>query len=132
MTNQQDEVWLTCCSLHYWLLNIDGLSGEWNGGISVSSWTGPLGDMDFDGLNEDVPNAIAHLTCNLDPKNYDSSRLGRGCIVLSNDMIPHEHVSDLLINSVSLMNLLAFRRKLVKHHAIQFHKNALVWPTPNS
>ncbi len=124
-----DDIWLTCCALHNWLLDIDGLGGVWNGGISVSDWTGPLGDMDFEGINEDIPNAIARLTCNLDLQNYDSSGLGHGSDVIFKEIIPHEHVSDLLINSVSSMSLSAFRWKLIEHHAIQFHKNALVWPT---
>jgi hypothetical protein len=24
-----DDVWLACCELHYWLLDIDGLNGAW-------------------------------------------------------------------------------------------------------
>ena len=26
-------VWLTCCALHNWLLDIDGLSEKWVGGV---------------------------------------------------------------------------------------------------
>ena len=25
-----DDIWLTCCALHNWLLDFDGLSGHWN------------------------------------------------------------------------------------------------------
>ena len=33
-------VWLTCCALHNWLLDIDGLSEKWVGGVRqcVSDW----------------------------------------------------------------------------------------------
>ena len=29
-----DDVWLACCALHYWLLDIDGLNGAW----SMGAW----------------------------------------------------------------------------------------------
>ncbi len=29
-----DNVWLTCCALHNWLLEIDGFGGVWNGGVA--------------------------------------------------------------------------------------------------
>jgi hypothetical protein len=28
-----DYVWFTCCALHNWLLDIDGLSEKWAGGV---------------------------------------------------------------------------------------------------
>jgi hypothetical protein len=34
--------------------------------------------MDFDGLSESIPNAIAQLSTNLDPCNYDLSDMGPG------------------------------------------------------
>ena len=54
-----DEIWLTCCALYNWLLGIDGLSNKWNDGVLVSDWEGELGRMDFNGLRESIPNAIA-------------------------------------------------------------------------
>ena len=54
-----DEIWLTCCALHNWLLDIDGLSNKWNDGVLVSDWEGELGQMDFNGLRVSIPNAIA-------------------------------------------------------------------------
>ena len=54
-----DEVWLTCCTLHNWILDIDGFGGMWNSCISVSDWTGPNGDLDFEGVNQDILNALA-------------------------------------------------------------------------
>lgn len=62
-----DGVWLTCCALHNWLLDIDGFGGVWNGGVAVSDWTGPLGQMDFEGIDDSIPNAIARICQNLDP-----------------------------------------------------------------
>ncbi len=54
-----DDIWLTCCALHNWLLDIDGLSDQWNDEVLGSDWDGELGQMDFDGLGESIPNSIA-------------------------------------------------------------------------
>jgi hypothetical protein len=35
-----DKVWKTCCSLHNWLLDVDGLDKEWECGILSSDWVG--------------------------------------------------------------------------------------------
>ena len=56
-----DKVWLTCCALHNWLLDIDGLSKPWDGGVCMSDWEGSLVDLDFDGIDEAIPNALASL-----------------------------------------------------------------------
>ena len=127
-----DHVWLTCCTLHNWLLDIDGIGGVWNGGIAVSDWTGANGDMDFEGLNQEIPNALARLCQNLDPQNYDSSGMGQGSDVVWDDMVERHCVLNLLLNSISLMSLTNFCRRLVEHHTIQFLRNTLIWPTNNN
>ncbi len=68
-----DYIWFTCCSLHNWLLDIDGLSQKWVGGVRqcVSNWEGELGCLDFDDVHKDVPNALACLSENQDARNYD-------------------------------------------------------------
>ena len=40
-----DSGWFTCCALHNWLLELDGLNDEWVGGVwkNVSEWEGDLG-----------------------------------------------------------------------------------------
>ncbi len=68
-----DKVWFTCCALHNWLLKIDGLNGQWKGRVPLSSWEGEMGGLDFDGLWSSIPDAIARLSANLDPCNYDQS-----------------------------------------------------------
>ncbi len=78
-----DSVWFTCCVLHNWLLELDGLTDKWVGGVRkvVSGPEGDLGCLDFKGVPVEVPNALARLSASLDPRNYDSSGLGpgRGC-----------------------------------------------------
>ena len=126
-----DDVWLTCCALHNWLLDIDGFGGKWNGGVPISDWTGALGDMDVNGVDEEIPNAIARLCLNLDPRNNDTSGMRRGTDVVVDDMVDRVHVGRLLTNSVASLSLAEFCRKLVEHHSVQFHKNLLVWPKQN-
>jgi hypothetical protein len=46
-----DYVWLTCCALHNWLLDIDGFTEEWVGDVRQSKWDGDLGCfLDFKGM----------------------------------------------------------------------------------
>jgi len=59
-------------------LDINGLNGEWKNGVPMSDWEGPMGDMDFEGLNDGVAHTIARLSKNLNPRNYDSPGLGPG------------------------------------------------------
>jgi hypothetical protein len=44
-----DNIFLTCCSLHNWLLFIDGLDDQWQEGVS-SEWEGQAGEVSLDNL----------------------------------------------------------------------------------
>ncbi len=37
-----------------------------------SKWDGELGCLDFEGMQVEVPNTLAHLSGNHDPRNYNS------------------------------------------------------------
>jgi hypothetical protein len=37
-----DKIWLTCCALHNFVLEADGLNEQWNNGLP-SDWEGDLG-----------------------------------------------------------------------------------------
>ena len=77
--NVVDNVWFTCCALHNWLLDIDGLTGEWVNGVPVSDWEGTMGEHDDDyPLNKNVPNAVSRLHHNLNFRHYDLSGMGPG------------------------------------------------------
>jgi hypothetical protein len=41
-----------------------------------------MGCLDFEGILVEVPNALACLSTNLDPRNYDSSGVGPGLDVV--------------------------------------------------
>ena len=135
--NLVDYVWFTCCVLHNWLLDIDGLSEKWVGVIRqcVSNWEGELGGLDFDGVHKDVPNALACLSKNLDARNYDSSGLGPGLDVIGetrtiftqeisddacNEVLKQFCVGEDRVRHVQFLSLAVFRRLLVNHFAILF------------
>ena len=63
-------------------MGIDGISSQWDDGVLVSDWDGELGQMDFDGLCESIPNLIARLSTNLDPRNYNLSNMGPGEVIV--------------------------------------------------
>ena len=60
--------------MHNWLLEVDGSTEEWVGGVRMvgSEWEDDLGCLDFEGVPVEVPNALARLLANLNPHNFDS------------------------------------------------------------
>jgi hypothetical protein len=150
--NSVDDVWMTCCALHNWLLDIDGLTGEWRNGIPVSDWEGELGEHDNDdALSAPTPNAISRLHTNLNFRNYDSSGMGPGTDILNiinvraiaeeldeysdedgidmnvNDPRATSVVDGRTVHVVRHLPLKYFRRKLVEHFDIMFHHNQIRW-----
>ncbi len=67
-----DKVWLTCCTLHNWLLEEDGNGDEeWTGGVSI-----------------DLQCLIDYsATCNLNICNYNLSGIGPGSDVVQTAMV---------------------------------------------
>ena len=63
-----DNIWVACCALHNWLLEIDGLNAELSEvSMPVSDWEGDLCDCDFEGLNVRIPWLLARLSQRLEP-----------------------------------------------------------------
>jgi hypothetical protein len=142
-----DHIWFTCCALHNWLLEIDGLTHKWVCGVqmSTSEWDGEMGCLDYEGVRVGVPNALARLSTNLDPRNYDSTGLGPGLdvvdetrIIMNRDFGEREEditreieiVRDRVRHECHL-SLSVFRRLLVNHFSILFSQNIIVWPRRN-
>ncbi len=140
-----DHMWLACCALHNWLLEVDGLSETWVGGMQnlTSNRDGEMGSLEFDGVRVEVPNALARLSRNLDPRNYDSSGMGPGLVVveetrncmnqdlsLSEEVITREmELGDDPVQHVRHLLLVVFRQLLVNYFAILFSQNKIVWPS---
>jgi hypothetical protein len=80
--NKVDDIWMTCCGLHNWLLESDGISCRWEDGVLVRDWEGDLGCMEFEGLRQSIPNALSRLSTNLDPQNYNLLDMGPGAGVV--------------------------------------------------
>jgi hypothetical protein len=149
-----DKIFLTCCALHNWLLEVDGLDERWTEGVA-SGWEGSLGDHN---VNE-ISRAILNLHNQVDVQNYDLSGLRAG----NNIRIPHhttpssqhdEHINDddsfivemeqilcedhvvqipgvqlhPVVQSVRLLSLDDFRSRLVVHFNIAFQRNEVRWP----
>ncbi len=146
--NAVDSVWFTCCALHNWLLEVDGLTEEWVGGVLKvgSEWEGDLGCLDFQGVPVEVPNALARLSANLDPRNFDSSGVGvmaenhsllRSEVAAASDSASRIDDMNIMkgimngldrVRSVHYLSLNVFRQLLVDHFAILFSQNKIVWP----
>jgi hypothetical protein len=60
-----DYILLTCCALHNWLLNEDGLSAGWEEG-TPSIWERSLGFHDVCNAQEHLPAAIQRLISPMD------------------------------------------------------------------
>jgi hypothetical protein len=133
-----DHIWKTCCALHNWLLEVDGLDARWNQGVP-SLYAGT------DGLHDaaDVQRILA-LAPTLTPDNareYDQSGMGSGdapeytsdadededddppVAAIPQDLrnIPH-------INSIPFET---FRRLLIVHFEYLWSKRQIKWPSRN-
>ena len=109
----------------------------------TSDWDGEMGSLEFDGVRVAVPNALARLSRNLDPRNYDSSGMGPGLDVveetrncMNQDLSLNEEVTtremelgDDRVRHVRHLSLAVFRQLLVNHFAILFSQNKIVWPS---
>ena len=122
-----DEVWKTCCALHNWLLEIDGLDGEWDGSIGLH---------DARDVVRHLPFALQRLREGCDLRLFDTSGLGPG-----DDRINQQVTMEVINNNdanasalpandrtVRYLSLNNFRSKLIDHFDILFKRNRLVWP----
>ena len=116
-----DRIWMTCLSLHNCLLEVDGLSKDWESGVSSYYET------DDDKL--DVTFAIRALNCPNGAKVYDFSRMDRGNDCNRNNYISDNTASvqrneDISINICDL-SLESFRNKFITHFNILFQENKI-------
>jgi hypothetical protein len=141
-----DKVWLTCCALHNFLLEADGLHAQWGDGVP-SEWAGELGNHNSGDVRDHAPPfAIERLNSPAARRSYDMSGMGVG-----NDRDEDESESrtaagqDTMtgpqpadgsvrpangsVRRVRDLSLEYFRGKLVEHFNILFHKKQIRWPT---
>jgi hypothetical protein len=74
-----NKIWMTCCALHNWLLEINGLDDKWQGGVP-SDWESELGLHNLDDATEYAPvAALSRLNArHLSARHYDASGMGPG------------------------------------------------------
>jgi DDE superfamily endonuclease len=150
--NAPDKVWLTCCALHNWLLEIDGLDVRWEAGVS-SDWEGELGQLNgndveqFASSRTRAPFAIQRLHSVLAGdeviaryRNYDTSGMGpgnEGDSVPQNVRLeepdPNENASiyeatENGVRAVRKLSLEYFKGRLIEHFDIMWQKKQIVWP----
>ena len=122
-----DNIWMTCCALHNLLLEVDGVTGQWDG---------DNGCFDFENESERLPFALQRLRNPSDQRNYDTSGMGPGVGNGEEDsqVIPNDcnrpifdEVFPEVINEVNLLSAEIFRKKLVEHFDILFKQYQIQW-----
>jgi hypothetical protein len=125
------KIWLTCCALHNWLLEVDGLNEPWDPNINnTSPWESSLGEFE----SNELPNAVVKALSPSEVRNYDMSGMGPGKDVETPGP-GRGHISN-LDNSVVVrarhvhnLSLKDFRAKLIEHFDIKYGRHEIVWPT---
>lgn len=116
--SKTDNIWFTCCALHNWLLEIDGLDSRWTEGVQ-GDWEGSWG------LHDESDARRFGVS-----RQSDLSQIGG---IDSTD--PSEtHVSgdgDEDARVVRLMSQRSFREKLIKHFQCKWSRREVVWPSRN-
>ena len=137
-----DLVWKTCCALHNWLLNIDGLDEEWTQGV-LSLWEGELGQYDMDDI-EFKPEHIRERLSSIEALcHYDSSNTllhdggddddcdNANPVVNTGTPTIEEPLPPPSAGQVCIVRKLTneqFRSRLVEHFNILYQKNEIKCP----
>ena len=120
-----DKIWMTCCALHSMLLEIDGLSEQWQNGVRS------VYEEDVDDVNT-LPFSLKRLAKPNQHKKFDLSKVGYGNDV-QRTIRQEINVDSKLafdkkkIHNVNELTLHQFRMKLITHFNICFlHKRLLI------
>ena len=127
-----DKIWLTCCALHNWLLEVDGLDKPWDGS---------LGQFDAEDCN--LPSALGRLTSPAQARTYDTSGNGRGDDVVrqvgeeeeetEGPSATIEESEDAQgVRLIRKMSMKLFRSKLIEHFMILKERGHLKRPKKKS
>jgi len=88
-----DQIWKTCCMLHNWLLETDGLDKKFDQDGTPSEWEGPMGHNDIVDFQAFAPVAAVAQALNNAGRmqHFNTSRFGQ---FLPADMVPVEDYFD--------------------------------------
>ena len=136
-TEAVDKIWSTCCALHNWLLEVDGLDEQWENGHTQSDWLSEMGD--HNPSDQATSFALQRLASPSQFRSYDSSSMGIGNdrhVLNNNDTEEDEPLNSILdddddhsgVREVRKLPQEYFRRKLIKHFDIKWKRNSIIWP----
>ena len=121
-----DKIWLTCCALHNYLLEVDGLHDQWRNGVK-SFYETEIDD------STNLPFALKRLAKPNQERTYDLSKVGYGNDVVRtvNEEInvgTKYNLDQNKVHNVKDLSLHQFRMKLITHFNIAFMHKKIVWP----
>jgi hypothetical protein len=141
-----DKVFLTCCALHNWLLEVDGLDINWEEG-NASDWEGELGNHDLQDVNVYLPFAVARLMSPAEMRAFDVAESPwfrqnglnhAGLQQAQERRITQDEARCYTeqdnaragggVRVVKDLSLAYFRNKLIEHFDISFQRNEIIWP----
>ena len=122
-----DKMWLTCCSLHNMLLEVDGLDKNWENGVR-SDW-----ERMHSNSIRNLPFAIQRLNRHIESQSDESETE----TLEEQDEIDESMTTSQLCKKytvggkrlVSKMPLKLFKKCLVDNFDIRFKDNDIVWPS---
>lgn len=135
-----DKIWKTCCALHNWLLEIDGLDERWENGVA-SDWEGELGEHSEADVRRHLPFAVQRLHSPAEIRGFDASGLHRGNDGAASDDDESDSDSDSEtflqgpteddngVRIVRNLSLEYFRGRLIEHFDIKFANHDIQWPS---
>lgn len=132
-----DKIWCTCCALHNWLLEVDGLDCKWDNGVETvsSEWEGPLGECDPEAVRRHAhPAAIERLHSPAAFRDFDLSGMGVGddCEPSTIQEVVESDEGGVLSSGIRVVRRLShafFKRKLIEHFDILYSRKEIVWPS---
>ena len=133
-----DRIFLTCCALHNWLLEVDGLDKGWEEGVA-SMWQGNLGLHDASDVQDHLPVPLQRMLSPTGLRRYDAtSEMDRTAAYANNAFIfdeqsyrnhqctrqeqQHEREGVTTVRVVQNLSLPYIRKTLIKHFYIAFSK----------
>jgi DDE superfamily endonuclease len=135
-----DDIWHTCCALHNWLLDIDGLDAQWQNGVE-SDWLGEMGQFqarDIQMMQAHAAQTNTAAACPIfndpDPDATHVGFPGDTGRITQNDMnlnVMQVREDANGVRSVCRMPYNYFRDRLVEHFSILYEQRKIVWPSRN-
>lgn len=138
-----NKIWKTCCALHNWLLEVDGLHHRWEEGVQ-SDWEGNLGlhsEKDADKYVPAIMRRMSNKECSInrsEAMRFDLSRQGPDPAQAAAYEEPAASSANYGCDDVPCaggvrrvrdMTMRLFRNKLIEHFDILWKKKEVEWPS---